>query len=217
MGNNRIFAVPTPDIMAIFYHGSCVLFETFDLSHFKEGDGKGKYGFGAYVTEKYASAAHYSFNKKRPEVETHYVYTFEVPDKTEFNYLPLFKRVPVPAHIVAAAERKLGVKFPPEATVEGIPFRKYLGNLLRGEQMTLRQMTNESSVEGEKAASAFLLGIGVELIVWPQGSWTKPKLLNMAVLDDSKMRLLRIDQVDLTPKKHELIPGSERLIKEFPR
>ena len=41
--------------MAIYYHGSPLLFDMFDLSHALEGDGKAKYGYGAYVTEAYAS------------------------------------------------------------------------------------------------------------------------------------------------------------------
>lgn len=32
--------------MAIFYHGSSVLFTRFDLSHVLEGDGKVKFGYG---------------------------------------------------------------------------------------------------------------------------------------------------------------------------
>lgn len=50
--------------MAIFYHGSSVLFDTYDLSHALEGDGKVKFGWGVYVTEKYSTAAHYAFNKR---------------------------------------------------------------------------------------------------------------------------------------------------------
>ena len=76
-------------------------------------------------------------------------------------------------------------------------------------------MTSTKTLEGEKAASAFLLSIGVELIVWPV-DWKKPDgLKDIAVLDDARIRLLRVDQVDLSPDKHALIPGSERLIKEF--
>ena len=61
--------------MAIFYHGSSVLFDTYDLSHALEGDGKVKFGWGVYVTEKYNTATHYAFNKKRPENKDFYVYT----------------------------------------------------------------------------------------------------------------------------------------------
>jgi hypothetical protein len=70
-------------------------------------------------------------------------------------------------------------------------------------------------VEGEKAAAAFLLSIGVELIEWPH-SWTSPDgEKNMAVLDDAKVRIQRIEQVALDEKGHQLVPGSQQLIKEF--
>ena len=46
--------------MAIYYHGSSVLFPEFDLSHVLEGDGKVKFGFGVYLTSSFRSAAHYS-------------------------------------------------------------------------------------------------------------------------------------------------------------
>ena len=201
--------------MEIFYHGSPVLFSEFDLAHALEGDGKVKFGYGVYVAGTYASAAHYAFNKKRPENRDYYVYTVEIPVLTADNCLPLLKQVPVPASIVARTEEKLGEKLPAEATVEGIPFRKYLANRLTGVEKSLKQMTDKASVEGEKAASAFLLSIGVDLIEWPH-SWTSPEgEKNMAVLDDAKVRIVRIEQVELDPKGHHLIPGSERLVKEF--
>ena len=53
--------------METFYHGTSVLFKKFDIAHALEGDGKAKFGFGTYVTEAYTSAAHYAYNKKRPE------------------------------------------------------------------------------------------------------------------------------------------------------
>ena len=201
--------------MAIFYHGSSVLFDAFDMDHALEGDGKAKFGYGVYVAGTYGSAAHYAFNKKRPENRDNYVYTVEIPDRTEDNCLPLLKQVPVPASIVARTEAKLGEKIPAEATMEGIPFRKYLANRLSSVNKSLKQMMEKAGVEGEKAAAAFLLSIGVDLIEWPH-SWTSPEgEKNMAVLDDAKVRIVRIEKVELDPKGHHLIPGSERLIKEF--
>ena len=199
----------------ISYHGTTVLFDAFDRSHAFEGDGKCKFGFAAaYVTEEYASAAHYAHNKKRPDNTDYYVYTVEIPDKTADNCLPLFKRVPVPASILARTEEKLGETFPPEAKVEGIPFRKYLANVLEGNRGTVRQMTDKATVEAEKAASDFLLSIGIKLIEWPQGSWSRPKKSNFAVLDERDLRIIRIEKVDLDPE-YELIEGSQRTIKEF--
>ncbi|MBO7323304.1 MAG: hypothetical protein J6U51_06965 [Bacteroidales bacterium] len=71
--------------MTTYYHGSNILFDKFDLSHALEGDGKVKFGFGVYVTSKYESAIHYSASNKSDT--EHYVYTLEVPDKTELNHM----------------------------------------------------------------------------------------------------------------------------------
>ena len=76
--------------MEIFYHGTSVLFKKFDIAHALEGDGKAKFGFGTYVTEAYTSAAHYAYNKKRPENKDYYVYTLEIPELTEDNHRQFF-------------------------------------------------------------------------------------------------------------------------------
>ena len=199
--------------MATYFHGSSVLFDSFDLRHALEGDGKVKFGYGVYVAGTYESAAHYAFNKKRPDNRDYYVYTVEIPDRTDENCLPLLKKVPVPEHIVARSEAKLGEALPVEAKVEGIPFRKYLANKLTGVEKSVKQMTSSATVEGEKAAASFLLSIGVELIEWPH-SWTSPDgEKNMAVLDDTKVSITKIEKIDLDEKGHHLIPGSQQLIK----
>ena len=194
------------------YHGSSVLFDSFDLAHALEGDGKVKFGYGVYVTGNYESAAHYAFNKKRPENKDYYVYTLTVPDRTPDNCLSLLKDVPVCDSIIKRTEQKLGISVPAEAKIEGIPFRKYLANLMSGVNKPVRQMTDKATVDGEKAASNFLLSIGVEMIEWPR-DWKKPDgIKNYAVIDDGKVHIERIDKVELDDKKH-LIPGSEQQIR----
>jgi hypothetical protein len=37
----------------------------------------------------------------------------------------------------------------------------------------------------------------------------------MAVLDDRKVRIIRIEKVELDEKGHHLIEGSQKVIKEF--
>lgn len=71
--------------MPKYYHGSHRLFDKFDLSHALEGDGKVKFGFGVYVTSKYESAVHYSASNK--SATEHYVYSLELPEKTEQNHI----------------------------------------------------------------------------------------------------------------------------------
>lgn len=199
-----------------FYHGSSAEpFDRFSLDHALEGDGKVKFGWGVYVTEKYSTAAHYAFNKHRPENKDFYVYTVDVPDRTPDNCLSLLKGVPVAESIVNRVEARLGETVPEEAKVEGIPFRKYLANKLTGEDKPVKKMIDKATVEGEKAASEFLSSLGVDLMEWPY-NWQKPEAeKNMAVLDDRNVRIVRIEKVELDPKGHQLIEGSGQIIKEF--
>ena len=199
-----------------FYHGSSAEpFDSFSLDHALEGDGKVKFGWGVYVTEKYSTAAHYAFNKHRPENKDFYVYTVEVPDRTADNCLSLLKGVPVAESIVNRVEAKLGDTVPAEAKVEGIPFRKWLANKLSGENKPVRKVIDKATVAGEKAASEFLSSLGVDLIEWPY-NWQKPEAeKNMAVLDDRNVLIVRIEKVELDPKGHHLIEGSQQVIKEF--
>ena len=112
-------------------------------------------------------------------------------------------------------EAQLGEPIPAEAKVEGIPFRKYLANKLTGEVRQVKKMIDKATVAGEKAASEFLSGIGVDLIEWPY-NWQKPEAeKNMAVLDDRNVRIVRIEKVELDPKGHQLIEGSQQIVKEF--
>ena len=199
-----------------FYHGSSAEpFDRFSLEHALEGDGKVKFGWGVYVTEKYTTAAHYAFNKHRPENRSFYVYTVEIPNRTDDNCLSLLKGVPVTDSIVKRVEAKLGTTIPAEAKVEGIPFRKFLANKLSGLDLPVKKMIDKATVAGEKAASELLSSVGVDLIEWPY-NWQKPQAeKNMAVLDDKKVRIVRIEKVELDPKGHQLIEGSRHIIKEF--
>ena len=199
----------------IFYHGSSAEpFDHFDLGHAGEGDGKGKFGFGIYVTSSYKRAAHYAFNKHRKENNHFFVYTVEVPDMTKDNSLPLFKGVPVSESIRMRAEEKLGERMPTEALAEGIPFRKWLTNKLTGHVGTIKQMVTKSSPEDEWAASEFLRDIGVDYIEWPI-DWKNNSGRDLAVLDDRNVKILRIEKVELDPKGHQLIEGSQKVVKEF--
>ena len=194
----------------ILYHGSSVLFPKFDLNHALEGDGKVKFGYGVYLTGSFKSAAHYSDTKSKPS-DTHYVYTVEVPDLTEENHID-FKK-PVNPIIVKRAETKLGESVPMKCTLDGKDFRKYLAKKF-GEQICVdlvadQPLSKALDVKGEQEASAFLSSIGVEFITWPY-SWKNPDLgLNVAVLDDRKIKILRVQQVELDSKK-QLIAGSEK-------
>lgn len=184
--------------MEIFYHGSSTLFSEFDLAHALEGDGKVKFGYGVYVTSHYRSAAHYAGTNHA--AQQHYVYTVEVPDRFEDNYIAY--KEPVHPAIVQRATAKLGVAFPEEMSLDGKDFRKFLAKKLNG----------KVDLAGEKAASAFLMSIGVEFIAWPY-SWKNPALgTNRAILDYRKVRIVAIDQVELD-EKEQLVEGSQTPVK----
>lgn len=181
--------------METFYHGTSVMFKKFDLSHVLEGDGKVKFGFGVYVTSKFRSAAHYSGANK--EAKQHYVYTVEVPEKKEDNYIA-FKEA-VKASIVGKAEEKLKEVVPQKVCQDGKDFRKYLA----------KKLTGKVDIAGEKAASEFLESIGVEFIEWPY-NWKNPALgTNRAILNDQKVKILGVSLVELDDKK-QLIEGSDK-------
>lgn len=181
-----------------FYHGSTVLFKSFNLNHALEGAGKVKFGYGVYITSHYSSAAHYAVSKIDPDAQ-HYVYTVEVPAMTDNNYIA-FKEAINPI-IISRAESILGHDIPDRARTDGKEFRKYLA----------KELTGKIDLDGEKAASKFLETIGVEMIVWPY-SWTNPaKGTNRAILNESKVKIVRVDRVELNDK-NQLIEGSAKEI-----
>ena len=196
--------------MEKFYHGTSVLFKKFDIAHALEGDGKAKFGFGTYVTEKYTTAAHYAYNKKRPENKDYYVYTVEIPDITDDNHLSYTK--PVPPSIIERTEKALGEKIPDEVKALSKEFRKYVGNRLTGKTGTTKQLIDKADLDAEKAAAKFFSEIGLEYFAWPQAQTKPDGLTNRVVLNIDKIRIVRIDKVELDPKKFHLIEGSEKEI-----
>ena len=196
--------------METFYHGTSVLFKQFDIAHALEGDGKAKFGFGTYVTEAYTSAAHYAYNKKRPENKNYYVYTLEIPDMTDDNHI--FSCRPVHPSIIERTEKALGETIPDETKVIGKFFRKYVGNRILGNQGTVNKLKKTSGIEVEKAAAKFFREIGLEYFAWPQAQTKPDGLTNRVVLNIDKIRIVRIDMVELDPKHFQLIEGSQREI-----
>jgi len=195
--------------METFYHGTSVLFKKFDIAHALEGDGKAKFGFGTYVTEAYTSAAHYAYNKKRPENKDYYVYTVEIPDMTDDNHL--FSVRPVHPSIIERTEKALGEQIPDDAKKVGKFFRKYVGNRVLGNNGTVNKLINTSGIEVEKAAAKFFSEIGLEYFAWPQAQSKPDGLTNRVVLNIDKIRIVRIDKVELD-KKFQYIEGSKKEI-----
>lgn len=209
----------------VYYHGSSVLFESFNLDSLAEGSGI-KFGAGVYLTESFDTAAHYS-EPRHGKADHHYVYTVEVPEKTEDNCLPYYG-APVPSGIIERVEARLGESLPDfikgsgkDAEGKGVSLgkflRKYIAHRLSGVVMeklaTEKQVDKNTSLTAEVKASEFLLDIGVLFIEWPQGGWSKyPNCIkNVAVLDPSKVHVVKIEEVDLDAKA-KYIQGTRRTI-----
>ena len=93
--------------MTIFYHGAHSLFEKFTKSC---ADSQGfKCGYGVYVTSVHSFAAQCSNDTNGD----HYVYTVEIPEKTESNHIAY--KQPVHKNIVEAVQKALGIVFSSEA------------------------------------------------------------------------------------------------------
>lgn len=196
--------------MEKFYHGTCRLFKEFSLSFLGTGEGKSKFGQGIYVTSSYATAALYAAKAAKANgCNEIYVYTVEVPEIKDDNHL--FSCKPVSMSVVERTEKAIGKAVPDEVKAAGKLFRKYLGNLLTGQRGKVKKMMGKADAAAENAASKFLDEIGVDYLVWSQ-SQTKPDGdTNRAVLNEKKIRILKIEQVDVN-EKNKLIPGSQKEI-----
>ena len=194
--------------METFYHGTCHLFKEFSLSFLGTGEGKSKFGQGIYVTSSYATAALYAAKAAKANgCDKVYVYTVEVPDIKDDNHV--FSCKPVDASVVERAEKAVGATIPEDVKTAGKLFRKYIGNLLTNQCGTVKKMMGKADAAAENAASKFLDEIGVDYLVWPQ-SQTKPDgETNRAVLNENKIKILKVEQVEVNGK-NKLIEGSQK-------
>lgn len=196
--------------MEVFYHGTSVLFEKFDLTHAFEGDGKCKFGYGVYATQIYTTAAHYSGCGRGKLSANHYVYTIEVPEMKDDNHI--WSNKIVNAKIVSRTEERFGEKIPIEVIKKGMSFRKYIGNKVLHRKGTIKQLSSKTDLEGEMAASKFLLSIGVEMLIWPYNQTDPNGKQNRAILDDSKVKIIKIEEIELD-NKGQLIPDTNKEVK----
>ena len=138
-----------------FYHGSPVSAQKLDVQTALMGGAKIKFGYGVYVTPVYEMAVKDS--DVANEANMHYVYTVEVPAKTESNYLS-YKEPAHPA-IVAAVEDHTGLKATEKIKSAGKDYFAFLAKKLTGE--------SKVTPEGTKAATELLASVGVEFVEWP--------------------------------------------------
>ena len=123
----------------------------------------------------------------------------EIPQKQEDNYIA-FKQ-PVHQDILQRTEQKLGEPIPDKVKLDGKEFRKWLAKRLYG----------KVDLAGEKAAAEILESLGVEFIEWPYRWASPPNGSNRAVLNDKKVKIIQIDQVELDAK-WQLVEGSEKTV-----
>ena len=174
-----------------YYHGSSVIFDSFNLDSLAVSSGC-KFGAGVYLTEAFDTAAHYS-EPRNGTADHHYVYTVEVPDKTEENCLPYYG-VPIPSIIISRVEERLGEVLPDYikgsgrvADAEGKDKGVSLGKFLR------------------KYIAHRLSGVPKEKLDTDKKVGKK----NIAVLDPSKIKVVKVEEVDLD-KDAEYVDGSRR-------
>ena len=78
-----------------------------------------------------------------------------------------------------------------------------------GNQGTVKKLIDNSGLEVEKAAAKFFREIGLEYFAWPQAQTKPDGLTNRVVLNIEKIRIVRIDEVEIDPKSHKFIEGSQ--------
>ena len=198
--------------MAILYHGSPFLFKSFNLEALAEGSGI-KFGAGVYLTESLETAIRYSA-PRHMTAERNFIYTVEVPDKTDLNYLPY--PAPVQAELVQKIEDRLNEQIPEFVKSEGKLLRKYLAHRLEGVSkdrlLTEKQVDKKTTLEGEKRASQLFVEVGVIYIEWPNGGWANyPNcIMNIAVLVPDVITVLKIEEIDRQQVKGKWVAASSR-------
>lgn len=206
------------DNKVLYYHGSNRLFKSFSLDYAGMATGV-KFGYGIYLTPRYETAAHYAKPRKTEAVSSFYVYTVAVPAITSSNCLDLNPENRLDHLLIEKVSRHLGEPLPQEALASAKALRKYVGAVMawrsgssNAKRPTVRQMTSNSNIETEKAASKFFQEIGIDYYKWPV-DWKHPeKETNIAVLNPKMTRIIKVESVALD-KKYYLIEGTQQEIE----
>ena len=198
-------ASPPPAATETLFHGTNRLFGRFDMGHALEGDGKVKFGWGVYVTDRADSALKYA----RKSQERHpgsgcFVYKVEVPALSPGNHIAFGE--PVAPAIAARVESELGAAIPAMALADGKLFRKFVACRIEGSKK------KEPTLAGEKAAAELLDRLGVVCVSWPfnwkkdaEGRFLPP--FNRAVFDAAKVRVVSVGRYDEAGNVIETIPA----------
>ena len=175
------------------YHGSGAEFERFDHSHMGEGEGSQAYGWGSYVTEAEGIGWTYAQKGKKPgEGASGYVYTVEIPDKKESNYLEWEKEV-------EDAERDRVIEAlseldPSEADVDY--FLDKLEEYENAYTLTgggLYRLLDKYAFNSDRKASEFLLGMGYKGVSVPAqytSGGRKDGARNYVIFNESDLKIV---------------------------
>ena len=189
--------------MGVFYHGAHSLFEKFTKSC--AGSQGFKCGYGVYVTSVYSFAAQCTNDTNGD----HYVYTVEIPEKSETNHIAY--KQPVHKDIVHAVQKVLGIVLSSGETDDGWKFMEALEKHFREGRKTV-------TVKDAKKVAEALLAAGVELIEWPY-VWTDySQGVNMTVLDAAKVKIISVEKVHNGNPDEEECANTHRvahLIKKY--
>ena len=187
------------------YHGTTQLFGRFDLAHALEGDGKVKFGWGVYVTDRVDSALHYARKSQALHPGSGcFVYKVEVPALAPGNHVAFGE--PVDPAIAERVGKELGAEIPAAALADGKRLRKFVACRLEGSKK------KKPTLAGEKAAAELFDRLGVVCISWPF-SWAKDAEgryhppYNRAVFDAAKVRIVSVDRYDDAGIVIETIPA----------
>lgn len=206
------------DNKVLYYHGSNRLFKSFSLDYAGMGTGV-KFGYGIYLTSRYETAARYAKPRKTETVSSYYVYTVAVPAITSSNCLDLNPENRLDHLLIEKVSGHLGEPLPQEALASAKALRKYVGAVMawrsgssNAKRSTVRQMTSNSNIETEKAASKFFQEIGIDYYKWPV-DWKHPeKETNIAVLNPDTIITIKVEHVELD-NHYRLIEGSQKIIE----
>ena len=180
--------------MKKLYHGSPALFDHFQMNGAGRATGI-KYGYGVYLTEVEGSAVHYSQPRKMDFAPKHYLYTVEIPELVEGEYL--VSALPVNEEIVAKVEKKMGTKVPEKMKEKGLEFRKWIGKTLTGTKMK----TDEEKLAAEMKAAELLESVGVHYNVWPQAQTVPDGPKNIAVFNPERVKIVKVEEIEIEDRR----------------
>ena len=185
------------------YHGSPALFDHFEMGG--AGDGTGiKFGYGVYLTDVEDSAVHYSQPRNLDFTDKHYLYTVEIPELVEGEYL--VSASPVNEEIVAKVEKKMGTKVPEKMKEKGLEFRKWIGKTLTGTKMR----TDEEKLAAEMKAAELLESVGVHYNVWPQAQKVPDGPKNIAVFNPERVKIVKVEEIEIEDKRDRWVLVSRK-------